>query len=80
MYANRSGSETGFNNTGATMIFPATVTEVAQIDWASPEARCLTIADFYVWEAAAAARRVVEPVPDEQAWDETEMDVRRTVP
>lgn len=46
------------------MIFPTTVAEVTEIDWASPEVRRLTIADLYAWEAAAS-RRVVEPPSDE---------------
>lgn len=61
------------------MQVPSADTEVANIDWSAPEAGRLTLRDLHAWEKAAGRRGVVQPIRDEDAWAETEIDIRRTV-
>lgn len=46
--------------------------------WASAEILSLTVRQLRTWEAEAARYCVIVPA-DEQAWEGTELDVRRTV-
>lgn len=46
--------------------------------WASIEILSLTVRQLRAWEAEAARHCVVVPA-DEEAWEGTELDVRRTV-
>jgi hypothetical protein len=46
--------------------------------YASPAVLGLSLRQLRDWEARAS-RRVVCPKPDHQAWEDTEIDVRRVV-
>lgn len=46
--------------------------------YASPAVLGLTVRQLREWEARAA-RCVVCPKPDEESWEDTEIDVRRSV-
>jgi hypothetical protein len=47
--------------------------------WASAAMLRITIGELREWEAVAARQRAALPIADEQAWEGTEIDVRRTV-
>lgn len=48
------------------------------VRWASADILRITIRQLRIWEAEAV-RHCVTPPADEQAWEGTEIDVRRTV-
>lgn len=58
---------------------PCTLTDLADIDWASPDVRQLTLGDLYAWDRLALRQPVLQPLSDEAAWEGTEMDVNRVV-
>lgn len=47
--------------------------------WASAATLRITISQLREWEAQAARHCVILPKADEEAWEGTEIDVRRTV-
>ena len=47
--------------------------------WASAEILRITVGQLRAWEVETARHRVLQPPPDDQAWEGTELDVRRTV-
>jgi hypothetical protein len=47
--------------------------------WASDAMLRITISQLRQWEAQAAPQHAVLPKADEEAWEGTEIDVRRTV-
>jgi hypothetical protein len=49
------------------------------VRWASADMLRITVAQMRLWEAEAARRCVAPPKTDEEAWEGTEIDVRRTV-
>jgi len=48
------------------------------LHWASADMLRITVAQMRAWEADAA-RHCIAPPTDEEAWEGTEIDVRRTV-
>lgn len=51
----------------------------AALRWTTDELLRITLLQLRSWEAEAARHRVALPLPDELAWEGTEIDVRRTV-
>lgn len=47
--------------------------------WTTDELLRITLQQLRTWEVEAARHRIASPVSDEQAWEGTEIDVRRTV-
>lgn len=47
--------------------------------YASAAVLGLSLRDLRVWEALAARQLVLCPKPDDERWEDTELDVRRTV-
>ena len=47
--------------------------------YASPAVLGLSIRQLREWEAMASRQLVVSPKPEAEAWEDTDMDVRRTV-
>ncbi|MDR7271218.1 hypothetical protein J2X20_003886 [Pelomonas saccharophila] len=49
------------------------------VRWASADILRITVAQMRAWEAEAARQCVAAAKTDEEAWEGTEIDVRRTV-
>ena len=47
--------------------------------WASAEILRITVSELRAWEAEAYRQGVVHPPRDDEAWEGTELDFRRTV-
>lgn len=39
----------------------------------------VALGELYAWEAKVTGRRLIVPKPDEEVWEGTEIDPRRTV-
>lgn len=46
--------------------------------WASTTMLEITLSQLREWETQAARHLIIVPKADEQAWEDTEIDVRRT--
>jgi len=79
MAAAAPGAETGFMNTEALSPVQAAPPSPDDLRWASADVLRITVSQMRAWEAEAARHCVVPPRSDEEAWEGTEIDVRRTV-
>ena len=52
---------------------------VADVSQIGADILRVTLRQLRAWDEAAARDRVVQPKADEEAWEGTEIDVRRTV-
>lgn len=80
IFRTAAGAETGCIETGAAMQpHQSTLPVRDDARWASVDILRITIGQLRAWEAEARRYRVVTLPDDEQAWEGTEIDVRRTV-
>lgn len=61
------------------MQFPSTPPDRVDAGWAGTAILRITLGQLRAWDEEAARRDVVQPKADEEAWEGTEIDVRRTV-
>lgn len=61
------------------MQIPTTNPPPDDVRWASADILGITVAQMRAWEAEAARHGVAAAKTDEEAWEGTEIDVRRTV-
>jgi hypothetical protein len=57
----------------------ATTRSPDDLRWTTADMLSVTLQQLRAWDAEAARHRVIQPMADEQAWEGTEIDVRRTV-
>ncbi|MFG6489533.1 hypothetical protein ACG04R_22840 [Roseateles sp. BYS78W] len=60
---------------------PLTSDNAAPADtaWAAADILSITLRQLRAWDEEATRQRVTQPRADEDAWEGTEIDVRRTV-
>lgn len=66
-------------NTQALMPVPAAHPSPDDLCWASADMLRITVSQMRAWEAEAARHCLVPPKSEEETWEGTEIDVRRTV-
>jgi len=79
MVATEAGAETGFMDTETLTPVQAAQPSSDDLRWASADILRITVSQMRAWEAEAARHGVVQPCSDEEAWEGTEIDIRRTV-
>ena len=54
-------------------------TAPAETGWAAADILSITLRQLRAWDEEAARQQITQPRADEDAWEGTEIDVRRTV-
>ena len=61
------------------MTFTSDTAAPTDTGWAAADLLSITLRQLRVWDEEAARHRVTQPRADEDAWEGTEIDVRRKV-
>jgi hypothetical protein len=61
------------------MQFSSDTATPADTSWAAADILSITLRQLRAWDEEAARHRVTQPRADEDAWEGTEIDVRRNV-